>query len=41
VRGEPSIALPRNPANAGADPSATTVPIATPVSATAAKKESW
>ena len=30
-----------SPANAGPEPMATTVPIATPVSATAAKKPSW
>jgi hypothetical protein len=29
------------PANAGADPSATTVPTATPVRRTEAKNESW
>jgi hypothetical protein len=36
-----STSQPPRPASAGADPSATTVPTATPVSLTAAKKHSW
>jgi hypothetical protein len=32
---------PKRPVKAGAEPSATTVPTATPVSATAAKKLAW
>src|SRR5829696_9168767 len=41
VSGSPSSRRPATPARAGADPSATTVPTATPVRSTAAKNESW
>ena len=41
VSGSPSISRPARPAIAGAEPSATTVPTATPVRSTAAKNASW
>ena len=41
VSGSPSTSRPARPAIAGAEPSATTVPTATPVRSTAAKNASW
>src|SRR4051794_2252164 len=40
-RRAPAVMRERRPVNTGAEPIATTVPTATPVSATAAKKASW
>ena len=41
VSRSPVKVLANSPANAGPEPMATTVPTATPVSATAAKKVAW
>jgi hypothetical protein len=41
VSGSPAKARASRPANAGAEPIATTVPTATPVSASATKKVAW
>ena len=41
VSGSRSTIRPMSPAIAGAEPSATTVPTATPVRSTAAKNDSW